>query len=128
MAHFIFTSIADWPPLAWIARCDARTGEVAVLHGGDELHEPVGCGRQVDGPVAAHHAACSAAGQVAVLGVMHRRVLGVASLSVLRVVRHRQPLVVLVPVSFPRTLHRPSLARPAAARLWRRGAAPQARS
>ena len=33
MAHFIFTSIADWPPLAWIARCDARTGEVAVLHG-----------------------------------------------------------------------------------------------
>jgi hypothetical protein len=33
MAHFRFTSIADWPPLAWLARCDARTGEVSVLHG-----------------------------------------------------------------------------------------------
>src|ERR671918_562924 len=33
MAHLIFTSIGDWPPLAWLARCDARTGEVSVLHG-----------------------------------------------------------------------------------------------
>ena len=33
MTHFVFTSIAEWPALAWLARCDARTGAVSVLHG-----------------------------------------------------------------------------------------------
>lgn len=31
--HLVFTVIADWPSLAWLARADARTGEVSVLHG-----------------------------------------------------------------------------------------------
>ena len=33
MAFLVFRSIEGWPPLAWLARCDARTGEVSVLHG-----------------------------------------------------------------------------------------------
>jgi len=33
MAALVFTGVADWPPLAWRARCDARTGDVSVLHG-----------------------------------------------------------------------------------------------
>lgn len=31
--HLLCRSVADWPPLAWLARCDAHSGEVSVLHG-----------------------------------------------------------------------------------------------
>ena len=32
-SSFIFTSVPEWPPLAWLARCDSRSGEASVLHG-----------------------------------------------------------------------------------------------
>lgn len=33
MTSLSFTTMAAWPPLAWLARCDAGTGHVSVLHG-----------------------------------------------------------------------------------------------